>query len=253
MTTVSSNDKSLLLWKHNINKSCIFESCIGGDPLFLKRHFSTLFRKISILLKEKVRASFVDTWQRMCDESCKDVAIALGKHGNFKQDDIARVIAKFRGNCGEILVEMLAEKGILDFIEPGSYVPVDPENERFVDGEGLRNGLPVGIQVKNYSKGNLVGGEVLVKAAAMSDLWLRHDRKIKDEDILEFLKSPCQYIVSMTDIKNDALTDRYLSSVVFLGPKWLDMKKIQGSVKTGENAKWKMFEQVADEIDSFHC
>ena len=148
---------------------------------------------------------------------------------------------------------MLAEKGILDFIEPGSYVPVDPENERFVDGEGLRNGLPVGIQVKNYSKGNLVGSEVLVKAAAMSDLWLRHDRKIKDEDILEFLKSPCQYIVSMTDIKNDTLTDRYLSSVVFLGPKWLDMKKIQGSVKTGENAKWKMFEQVADEIDSFHC
>ena len=57
----------------------------------------------------------------------------------------------------------------------------------------------------------------------------------------------------MTDIKNDTLTDRYLSSVVFLGPKWLDMKKIQGSVKTGENAKWKMFEQVADEIDSFHC
>ena len=87
----------------------------------------------------------------------------------------------------------------------------------------------------------------------MSDLWLRHDRKIKDEDILEFLKSPCQYIISMTDVKNDILTDRYLSSVVFLGPKWLDMKKIQGSVKTGENAKWKMFEQIADEIDSFHC
>ena len=58
---------------------------------------------------------------------------------------------------------------------------------------------------------------------------------------------------NLTDVKNDILTDRYLSSVVFLGPKWLDMKKIQGSVKTGENAKWKMFEQVADEIDSFHC
>ena len=102
MTTVSSNDKSLLLWKHNINKSCIFESCIGGDPLFLRNYYSSLFKRVSSLLKEKVRASFVDTWQRMCDESCKDVAIALGKHGNFKQDDIARVIAKFRGNCGEI-------------------------------------------------------------------------------------------------------------------------------------------------------
>lgn len=252
MTTVSSSDKSLLLWKHNINSSSIYESCIGGDPLFLRAHFSSLFRKISSYLKEKVRASFVDTWQRACDGSCKDVAVAIGKHGKFKQDDIARVITKFRGNCGEILVEMLAKNGVLDFIEPGSYLTVDPENERFVDAEALRNGLPVGIQVKNYSKGNLVGGEVLVKAAAMSDLWLRHDKRIRDEDVLEFLKSPCQYIISMTNVKSDALTDRYLSSVVFLGPKWLDMKKIQGSMKTGENAKWKMFELVADEIDSFY-
>ena len=253
MTTISSSARSLLLWKHNINGSQIHEMCIGGDRLFLKSHFSALFRRVASALKEKIHVSFVDVWQKECDSACKDVFHAVAKHGDFKSENITLIVNKFRGNCGEILVEMFALNGILDFIDLGSYAPVDPENEQFVDAEALRNGLPIGIQVKNYGKGNLVGSEVLTKAAAMSDLWLRHDRRIKDEDVQDFLKSPCQYVISMTDVKSDQLTERYLSSVVFLGPKWIDAKKIQGSVISGENAKWKMFDQVADEIDSFQA
>lgn len=251
MRTISSSN-SLLIWKHNVNGSGITESCIGGDVLLLKTNYESLFRSIANLLKEKNRVSFVDMWQRECDRACSDVTCAIASHGDFKTEDIDLVVNKFRGNCGEILVEMLAENGVLDFIVPGSYVSVDPENEKFVDAEAIgQNGFPIGIQVKNYHRGNCVSSEVLTKAAAMSDLWLRHDRRIKDEDVLDFLKSPCQYVVSMTDVKSDLISERYLKSVVFLGPKWLDTKKIQGSSKTGENAKWRMFEKTADEMSAF--
>jgi hypothetical protein len=143
---------------------------------------------------------------------------------------------------------MLANEGILDFIKPGSYKPVDPDNEQYIDAEaiGNRNGLPIGIQIKNYNEFSRVGREVLTKASAMSDLWLRRDKRIADEDILDFVKTPCQYIISTVDPSTEMLCDDYRSSVVFCGPKWFESKKLQGSSKLGTGTMWRMFKDVAD-------
>ena len=143
-----------------------------------------------------------------------------------------------------MLVEMLAENGLLDFIKPGTYDPVDPTREEFFDATAKRNGMLVGIQVKNYSKFNKVGLEVFLKAAAQSDLWLRRDQ-IPNLD----MTSPCQYVISTSEASL-GLEERFKGSVVFLGPKWLDSKRITGSTKTKESAKWMMFAEVAEAVNN---
>ena len=82
-----------------------------------------------------------------------------------------------------------------------------------------------------------------MKAAAQSDLWMRRD-KMPNLD----LTSPCQYIISTSEAES-CLAERFNGSVVFLGPKWLDSKRITGSSKTKESAKWMMFAEVAEFVE----
>lgn len=255
MQTISS-EKTLMTWARNSNMSNIFVSALGGDELFVKPHYEELFRCVAASLKAGPVMSFVQLWLKACDDASAKLADAIAqKVSAFKGVQLAnaveRVGAKFKGNAGEIMVEMLAENGVLDFIKPGSYMTVDPDNEQYIDAEAVRDGLPIGIQIKNYNLFKKIDREVLTKASAMSDLWLRRDKKVRDEDILDFIKTPCQYVVSTSDVSNDLLLEDYKSSVVILGPKWLDTRKIQGSVKTGEAAMWRMFRDVADEIRDF--
>lgn len=246
----------LVEWKRNENTSHIFLSNFNGDKLVLKPFFIEVFQTCLDQLKTNSIGSFVDLWTKACDNECNKLSMFIAskidhdKSGAWK-DAVVKVKTKFRGNLGEILVEMLAENGLLDFIKPGTYTPVDPGKEEFFDATAKRNGLPIGIQVKNYSKHNKVDQEVFWKAACQSDLWLRRDKLISDDDLKEFTSTPCQYIVSTSDPAAEILEERFKNSVVFLGPKWLDAKRIQGSSRTGESAKWKMFKEVIDEIDSF--
>ena len=238
---------NLVSWKRNENMSNIYVSAIGGDEMFLKPYYVAVFENCANFLKSKKVNSFVENvWQPICDDACKSVhnAVSNACH-NVDISSIDRVVNKFRGNLGEMLVEMLAENGLLDFIKPGTYDPVDPTSEEFFDATAKRNGMLVGIQVKNYSKFNKVGLEVFLKAAAQSDLWLRRDQ-LPNLD----MTSPCQYIISTSEAEN-CLTERFNGSVVFLGPKWLDSKRITGSTKTKESAKWMMFAEVADIVNKF--
>jgi len=245
----------LVEWKRNENTSHIFLSALGGDKMFLKPDYLEVFRTCTDKLKESQLGSFVSLWRKTCDEACKKVFLKLvpkiihDNDGEWKHA-IDRVVTKFRGNLGEILVEMMAENGLLDFIKPGTYCPVDPTQEEFFDATAKRNGLPIGIQVKNYSEHNKVDAEVFVKAACQSDLWLRRDKLISEDDLKDFTSTPCQYIIATSDPANELLEERFKSSVVFLGPKWIDAKRIQGSSKTGESAKWRMFKETADEIEA---
>ena len=234
----------LVSWKRNENMSNIYVSSIGGDEMFLKPHYAAVFEDCANLLKNAKVNSFVENvWQPICDGACSDVRTAVSRVANVDISAIDRVVAKFRGNLGEMLVEMLAENGLLDFIKPGTYDPVDPTREEFFDATAKRNGMPVGIQVKNYSKFNKVGLEVFLKAAAQSDLWLRRDQ-IPNLD----MTSPCQYVISTSEASL-GLEERFKGSVVFLGPKWLDSKRITGSTKTKESAKWMMFAEVANAVN----
>ena len=231
--------------------SNIYVSAIGGDEMFLKPYYAAVFENCANILKSKKVNSFVENvWQPICDDACKSVhkAVSDACRSNGIDVDISsieRVVNKFRGNLGEILVEMLADNGLLDFIKPGTYDPVDPTREEFFDATAKRNGMLVGIQVKNYSKFNKVGLEVFLKAAAQSDLWLRRDQ-LPNLD----MTSPCQYIISTSEAES-SLAERFNGSVVFLGPKWLDGKRITGSTKTKESAKWMMFAEVADVVNKF--
>ena len=234
----------LVSWKRNENMSNIYASTVGGDEMFLKPHYAAVFEDCANLLKNAKVNSFVENvWQPICDGACSDVRTAVSRVANADISAIDRVVAKFRGNLGEMLVEMLAENGLLDFIKPGTYDPVDPTREEFFDATAKRNGMPVGIQVKNYSKFNKVGLEVFLKAAAQSDLWLRRDQ-IPNLD----MTSPCQYVISTSEASL-GLEERFKGSVVFLGPKWLDGKRITGSTKTRESAKWMMFAEVANAVN----
>ena len=238
----------LVSWKRNENMSNIYVSAVGGDEMFLKPHYAAVFEDCANLLKNAKVNSFVENvWQPICDGACSDVRTAVSRVANADISAIDRVVAKFRGNLGEMLVEMLAENGLLDFIKPGTYDPVDPTREEFFDATAKRNGMLVGIQVKNYSKFNKVGLEVFLKAAAQSDLWLRRDEMCKS-CLEEFTSSPCQYVIS-TSAASLGLEERFKGSVVFLGPKWLDSKRITGSTKTKESAKWMMFAEVANAVN----
>ena len=238
----------LVSWKRNENMSNIYVSTVGGDEMFLKPHYAAVFEDCANLLKSAKVNSFVENvWQPICDGACSDVRTAVSRVANADISAIDRVVAKFRGNLGEMLVEMLAENGLLDFIKPGTYDPVDPTREEFFDATAKRNGMLVGIQVKNYSKFNKVGLEVFLKAAAQSDLWLRRDEMCKS-CLEEFTSSPCQYVISTSEASL-GLEERFKGSVVFLGPKWLDSKRITGSTKTKESAKWMMFAEVANAVN----
>ena len=240
---------NLVAWKRNENTSNIYVSAVGGDEMFLKPYYVSVFKECANTLKNTKSNSFVENvWQPICDDACKSVhkAVSDACRSNGIDVDISsieRVVNKFRGNLGEILVEMLADNGLLDFIKPGTYDPVDPTREEFFDATAKRNGMLVGIQVKNYSKFNKVGLEVFLKAAAQSDLWMRRD-KMPNLDV----KSPCQYIISTSEAES-CLAERFNGSVVFLGPKWLDSKRITGSSKTKESAKWMMFAEVAEYVE----
>lgn len=239
----------LVAWKRNENMSNIYVSAVGGDEMFLKLHYAAVFEDCANLLKNAKVSSFVENvWQPICNDACRSVQNAVSNacrsNGvDVDEASVNRIISKFRGNLGEMLVEMLAENGLLDFIKPGTYDPVDPTREEFFDATAKRNGMLVGIQVKNYSTFNKVGLEVFLKAAAQSDLWLRRDQMPSLD-----MTSPCQYIISMSEAEN-CLTDRFKGSVVFLGPKWLDGKRITGSTKTKESAKWMMFAEVAEAVN----
>ena len=238
----------LVSWKRNENMSNIYVSTVGGDEMFLKPHYAAVFEDCANLLKNAKVNSFVENvWQPICDGACRDARTAVSRVANADISAIDRVVAKFRGNLGEMLVEMLAENGLLDFIKPGTYDPVDPTREEFFDATAKRNGMLVGIQVKNYSKFNKVGLEVFLKAAAQSDLWLRRDEMCKS-CLEEFTSSPCQYVISTSEASL-GLEERFKGSVVFLGPKWLDSKRITGSTKTKESAKWMMFVEVANAVN----
>lgn len=256
MNTVTS-DKNLIVWDQNRNGSNIYVSSLNGNKFFLKEHYANVFKQIANQLHEKQKTKFLKIWITTCNKEIKTVkkrliTILKNNNVNFKTDDIDKVINKFRGNLGEILIEMFAENGLLDFIKPGSYNTVDPTNEQYIDADAIRNGLPVGIQIKNYdahNRNNRISRTTFNKAAAMSDLWLRRDKLIADEDILDFIKTPCQYIISTVNPENEMLLDDYKSSVVFLGPSWFESKNIHGNDKTCEMSKWKMFDEVAKLIE----
>ena len=247
MKTISSQ-KSLILFDQNRSDSNIY-ALDGVDDirLFAKPFYESLFAVLAEELKTKQYTSFVKLWRRLCDAKCAEL---LAKIENLApKDDAEKVAMKFRGNCGEILAEAFFRSGLVsEYVDGSTYVPVDPSNERFVDADvkSAADGLPVGVQVKNYGNA-LVKGEIFNKAAAEDTLRLRIDGIVRPEDYGLYLSSPRQIIFSFTPAEK-FLIENNSRAVLFLGPDFIDRKKLHGDVSKNVPARWRMFEQIAEEI-----
>ena len=253
MKTISS-DKSLVLFDQNRSSSNIHHINDGiGTKLLLKDNYFSVFNTLAEELKTKQYVSFVKLWHKVCDKECSVVraklrALILNDYEDA-ESDIDKVVMKFRGNLGEIFAEAFFTNNLSQFVDGSSYEPVDPANERFIDATSVStaDGLPIGIQVKNYNV-NLVGKEIFDKAAAEDCYWLRVDKKIKIDDVAAYLASPHQIIFSFTDA-HELFKDSHADVVMFLGPQYIDNAKLQGSMKMKIPARWQLFKKIADEIE----
>lgn len=252
MKTISSN-KSLILFDQNRSSSNIHHINEGiGTRLLLKENYSNVFNVLAKSLKSTQYISFVKLWHNVCNEECRAVREKLRKLIiNDYEDastDIEKVVMKFRGNLGEIFAEMFFTNHLSQFINGNDYQPVDPNNERFIDATStsLVDGLPIGIQVKNYDV-ELVHIETFYKSAAEDCYWLRYDKKIAEKDITTYLSSPHQVIFSFTDTR-DLFKTSHKDVVMFLGPQFIDNAKLHGDPKMKIPARWKLFADVADEM-----
>lgn len=250
MQTVSSL-KSLILFDQNRSDSNVF-SLDGVDDvrLFCKPHYENLFSGLAEELKTKQYTSFVKLWHKLCDSECEALRGRLAAALPDKNRDGAdRVTAKFRGNCGEIFAEAFFLNGLAsEYVDGSTYRPVDPTNERFIDADvkSAADGLPMGVQVKNYASA-LVKGEIFNKAAAEDMFRLRIDGIVRPEDFAAYLSTPRQIIFSFTSAEK-FLIENNSRVVLFLGPDFIDRKKLHGDVSKNVPARWRMFEQIAEEI-----
>jgi len=117
----------------------------------------------------------------------------------------------------------------------------------FIDAQGkhMADGLPVGVQVKNYSVNlkshrNPVKWETFIKSIAMNYYWCADVKIVKPEQYAQFFKFQRQYIFSFTPVDFKKLVDDYKGSVKFIGPE--EIEKLDLKRKTY------VFQQIVDEL-----
>ena len=242
MKTISS-DKSLVKWQQNINGSNITQV----DEYFLKNNYICVFKQLAeFAAVEGPKTTFIDAWYSVCSASCDALVAKLSQYGDSQS--VMLVVNKFRGNLGEIMAEKVFELfGTQWDVMPGSYDTVDPQNEMFIDAQGkhMADGLPVGIQVKNYSvhsknHRNPVKWETFIKSMAMNSYWCADVKIVKPEQYAQFFKFQRQYIFSFTPADFKKLVDDYKGSVRFIGPEEIE--------KLCLKHKAYVFQQIVDEL-----
>ena len=249
--------KSLVLWKQNQNKTNIYVNGGNDVRLFLKGNYLNMFKTIKDKLADSANCytSFVKLWHKTCKDECDNVRNAVRSlivHDyEDAQSDIEKVVMKFRGNVGEIFAEAFFSSNLMSDICDGStYEVVDPDNERFVDADVVSNstGMKIGVQVKNYDT-SLVSKEIFDKALAEDSMRIRIDKLIPTDKIADYLSSPHQMIFSFTDAK-DIFIDSNSPAIMFIGPKDIDAKHIQGDAKRHIAPNIRMFQKICTEIES---
>lgn len=260
MQTVSHPENSLILWRNTMNRSNVFGDGQTDMELLLAEDYLEVFENVCGILKSNVRqVSFCKLWQKTAEAECiavrrkvAAVAATAGTKGPEAEESVQRVVDKFRGNIGEIFAEAYFKEGYaLNVCDPSTYVPVDPKRERYVDADAKsRDGLPVGIQVKNYAISQ-VTLEIFQKSLAENMLRIV-DGTVPANRVVEYLAYPRQFIFSLTAANSLALDDSAIKKVVsFIGPKDIDKAGIQGDQKRGTPPNWQMFQRIVDEIKDF--
>ena len=254
LTTVSSN-KSLVVWKRNENRSELGVTWTPDGQAFIKPFYSGLFRSVAAKLVSGRYASFSRVFSAECDNACRLLKIRMSgllkaAGADVTGERLEKVAVKFRGNAGEILVEKLAREGYFaKWFKVSKYDPVDPDDERFVDAESLcaEDGMPAGIQIKNYASTTPVKAETFVKAAATHTLW--SFGRVEPAALRDYFSTPRQFVLSIaSECADDRVLAEYGRAVCFVGPKDFDGFELQGG-KRKPNVR--LFEEIADEVDAF--
>ena len=233
----------MILFEQNRSTSNIHHINDGvGTKFLLKENYFNVFNTLVEELKTKQYVSFVKLWHKVCDKECNAVRTKLR--------DL--ILHDYEDAESEIFAEAFFTNNLSQFVDGSSYEPVDPTNERFIDAISTStvDGLPIGIQVKNYNA-ELVHKETFDKAAAEDCYWLRVDKKIKFEDVATYLSSPHQVIFSFTDTQ-ELFKESHAAVIIFIGPWYIDSVNLQGNVKMKIPARWQLFKKIADEIEQVH-
>ena len=178
-------------------------------------------------------ASFTKIWRNTCNKWCKTLMDELCKVNPDSKDkpefldEVAKVVNKFRGNVAEIFFEAAVCFSRFDWILPMGYEPVDPWNEEQLDGEGKSpyGDYPIGIQIKNWNRGNPINRHVFNEIAGMAWKWFARG-KLKNVDLT--MKPVYMYVVSFDaegyfkDETNKDLDETMGGTIKLIGPKDMD-------------------------------
>lgn len=259
--TTLTGDKSLILAQQTLNRSNI----LGLGDLFFKDNYFNVFDQIARDFESATASfnTFTDKWQEVIaieealikQQLIKYLTTALSKSEITDEDKshINLILNKFRGNCGEIFAEAFFRKGFMSSLGIESiYDPVDPTNERYDDGRSysMADGLPIGIQVKTFSKHTssaINSQEIFNKTTAM---YVRTLLSLSDSDKLKFMTQPRQIIFSFTDFAEDYIQEDYKETTLFIGPKFINKANLQGNFKKGLKPNYKFFKDIADTIEN---
>lgn len=267
MNTISSKN-SLILAKQTLNRSNIFDI----DELFFKDNYHNVFTGIATQFSSGEKfVTFTDVWQEFCKKECTAVRRKVsdhlkkykpdgGKLDDKDEESIKRVVAKFRGNLGEIFAEAFFREGYMaNLCKVSVYNTANPVNEKYIDAESISasDGLPVGIQIKNYSDDQNsekhVDPEKIFNKACVS--YLRGLYALNtDVDKLLYISQPHQIIFSFTGFGSKLIADSrkdYNKAIIFFGPNEINSKYLQGYEDKNISANWLFFKTIADEIQAF--
>lgn len=257
--TTLTGDKSLILSRQTLNRSNI----LGLGDLFFKNNYFNVFNRIANDFESATGsfATFTDKWQDVIAEEevlikqqlIKYLTTSLSKSEITDEDKshINLILNKFRGNCGEIFAEAFFKTGFMSLHGiKNIYEPVDPTNEQYDDGRSysMADGLPIGIQVKTFSKNTssaINSREIFNKTTAM---YARTLFSLSDSDLLKFRTRPRQIIFSFTDFAEDYIKNEYAKTTLFVGPTDINKANLQGNFKTGEPPNSSFFKDIAETI-----
>lgn len=151
-----------------------------------------------------------------------------------------RIFNKFRGNCGEILIEeLIVNCGKFSEYFKDYRAVSNRQFEQFIDATaaGLDK-LPVGIQIKNHKEP--IRLETFIKADSM---WARNAYMLMTEEFKEYKTTPRQFIISFSNKESKmGRHEEFDTRVKFLGPV-----KINNELKN-ESSMEQVFKDILNSL-----
>jgi len=253
------NTISLIKFECNENTTGI-NNGIGEDITFLLRPcFIKVFEEVVGKFKNGIYNDFVKkVWMPACnigEMMAEDTLKQLGSRHNvkFNQNDIEKVIRKFRGNLGEIFAELYFTSGKCSICNLNKYIPIDPFNEDYTDAESehINTKLPIYIQVKNFESIK-IDRTIFDKAESMfAQKLYRPKSVICFDDRNKYIDIPHQIIFSMTNVSDNRILKDYSGHVIFIGPNEINDAEFQGNSKKNLQPAIGRFEDIIKEITLF--